>query len=818
MDIDRVVVRLMADATAYHRAMDMVESRLLGMANRLGFLGRSLEMPIKLAAAATIGLGTATAVASYQALKLATAYESAAISLEVMTGSAGRGKQMLDEINKLAVSTPFRVSDLLAGAGQLAAFGTEADQIIPTLKVLGEVASGVGIEKLPNIILAFGQVRAAGRLMGQELRQFINANIPLMEYLGKVRGVPTGAIKGMVERGDIGFGDVVAAFNKMVAAEGLYFGLNERRMQSVEGRWTSFTETLQIRLRDLGLAAFDVFKIADTLKSWTDSIGISDDAEENFNVARKFFQDVKDAMIFIVGLFKTAAHWTDKLISDAKRWASENEETVKKLLRIFATLAVILVTVKAVMLAFTVIGTILANWPILAIVAAVTALVVLMNQMEDFKDFGQSFVDGFGQALPLFKSLGEALRDAIFGEDWELAGKIIGKSLQLGWKMFATTMQVEMTVMLATFVSNIELGMAKIAAVANGWAEYAFDILDPAISKEEAVNRRNKRITDATVKAEKIHKDFMATTNVARAEELEKTLAPFRLEVEALRREAAERRHLREDRMWRAANPLEALIRDNVVDFEVSKMMRYQMFKEKKDKEIGVASVFWNSMTEKGKQDVFEEKFGAAIESQRVGKEVGLVLGYTSGQMISETLKRAATSQITEQLSVSPKAFRMSEHIREEMAEGKWAGKATDRFAKFQENFKLMNEALLGPVGARMKDPGPIGKLFMGAGRTMSPKEWEFGAFENYLNLRQALNIPQVKMPSVAFRGSQEAQDTINREQMEVQSVQDEIRQTLVASKMVQEQQRDYMRQVVEEMKKMNGFNKDGEWGGGADF
>uniref|UniRef100_UPI002B1DFA00 tape measure protein n=1 Tax=Pseudomonas atacamensis TaxID=2565368 RepID=UPI002B1DFA00 len=79
------------------------------------------------------------------------------------------------ELTKFAASTPFELKGLETASKQLLAYGFEQKQVLPNLKALGDIAAGVGMDKLPQLILAFGQVKAATRLTGNELRQFTEA-------------------------------------------------------------------------------------------------------------------------------------------------------------------------------------------------------------------------------------------------------------------------------------------------------------------------------------------------------------------------------------------------------------------------------------------------------------------------------------------------------------------------------------------------------------------------------------------------------------------------------------------------------------------
>ena len=105
------------------------------------------------------------------------------MAFETMLGSADLAGKKLKELSDFAIKTPFDLPQVVEGAKRLLAYNVEADKLIPTFKMLGDIAAGVGREKLPNLILAFGQVKAATKLTGAELRQFSEAGVPLLQAL-----------------------------------------------------------------------------------------------------------------------------------------------------------------------------------------------------------------------------------------------------------------------------------------------------------------------------------------------------------------------------------------------------------------------------------------------------------------------------------------------------------------------------------------------------------------------------------------------------------------------------------------------------------
>lgn len=257
--------------------------------------------PLKLG---LLAVGAAAVYAGYEAVRMAADFENATVSFKVMTGSAERAKDLLEELTKLGIETPFKSGELIKQAQTLKAYGVETEDLVDTLRTLGDVASGGSggslDERLGRLVLAFGQTRSQGKLMGQELRQFANAGVPLIESLAKVVGRPVPAVRGLVEAGRIGTREVAEALNLMTGPSGQFFNLMEERSKTVEGRWSAFVENIQVGLRNLGLSFFKGFGLADLLDKWGSSIqGVgrqTEQLEEFFRRLREVFDMVTTAV------------------------------------------------------------------------------------------------------------------------------------------------------------------------------------------------------------------------------------------------------------------------------------------------------------------------------------------------------------------------------------------------------------------------------------------------------------------------------------------------------------------------------------------
>lgn len=232
-----LLVRINGDASGLKKALGEVEKDTTQAEKGQSAFGKTMggvAVAGKLVAGAALAAGTAIAGAGVLGIKSAGDFEQSRIAFEVMLGSADKARKMMGEIADFAKSTPFELPEVVAGSKQLLAFGVAQENILPTMRRLGDIAAGVGVPvgQLTNV---FGQVKVAGRLMGQDLLQFTNAGVPMIEALSKVMGKPQEEIKKLVEQGKVGFPEVEKAIMSLTDNGGKFGGMMEKQSQSFSG-------------------------------------------------------------------------------------------------------------------------------------------------------------------------------------------------------------------------------------------------------------------------------------------------------------------------------------------------------------------------------------------------------------------------------------------------------------------------------------------------------------------------------------------------------------------------------------------------------
>lgn len=212
----------------------------------------------------TVGVGAVTALGAglaalgVSSTKAAADFEQTTIAFETMLGSAEAGQKMLKEIADFARKTPFTIKDVENNTKKLLAYGIAQEEVLGDMKTLGDIAAGVGTDKLPQLTLAFGQVATAGKLRGQEIRQFTEAGVPLLEALANTMGKSAAEVQELTSAGEIGFEDVRKALESLTQEGGRFEDLMTKQSETVQGKFSNLQDTFILIQREIGQAMLPI--------------------------------------------------------------------------------------------------------------------------------------------------------------------------------------------------------------------------------------------------------------------------------------------------------------------------------------------------------------------------------------------------------------------------------------------------------------------------------------------------------------------------------------------------------------------------------
>jgi len=210
-------------------------------------LGSSLSGVLKNAFSFTLGMGFFQAVQAGFRSTVGTMIgfnaqmEQAQIGFTTMLGSAQKAKRFLDDLAAFAAKTPFEFPDLLDASKRMLAYGFAAEDVLPTMQAVGNAtaAVGLGAQGIDRIILALGQMRAKGKVSGEEMRQLTETGIPAWEILAEAMGKSTAEVMDLSQRGLIPADRAIKMFTE---------GMNKRfpdMMSKMENTWEGVTSTIK---------------------------------------------------------------------------------------------------------------------------------------------------------------------------------------------------------------------------------------------------------------------------------------------------------------------------------------------------------------------------------------------------------------------------------------------------------------------------------------------------------------------------------------------------------------------------------------------
>lgn len=201
-----------------------------------------------------IGVGLAGAFGAWKifetakfGVSLAAQAEQAQEAFETMLGSAQEAQKLMASLQKFAAQTPFEFPELRDASKKLLAFGVTAGDIIPTMRMLGDISAGIGAP-IGELAELYGKAKVQGRLFAEDINQFQGRGINVTEQLAK----KFGDVRKAVEQGRVGFADLQQALIAMTAEGSRFGGGMAKQAETLQGKWSTFMDSIKADLTTAG--------------------------------------------------------------------------------------------------------------------------------------------------------------------------------------------------------------------------------------------------------------------------------------------------------------------------------------------------------------------------------------------------------------------------------------------------------------------------------------------------------------------------------------------------------------------------------------
>lgn len=183
-------------------------------------------------------------------------FQSMQTAIETMVGKDMAG-QLIPQIKELAKISPLTMSDMVGAEKMMLGFNIQAEDTIKYLKAISDISMGES-GKFNSLTLAFSQMSAAGKLMGQDLNQMINAGFNPLQVIAEKTGKSIAALKEEMSKGALSAEMVQQAFIDATSAGGKFFGMSENASKTINGQISMMQDALDNAFNEMGQKSEEV--------------------------------------------------------------------------------------------------------------------------------------------------------------------------------------------------------------------------------------------------------------------------------------------------------------------------------------------------------------------------------------------------------------------------------------------------------------------------------------------------------------------------------------------------------------------------------
>ena len=326
LDLGTLIAKITVDDKGFTAGMDAATRRTQrftadvqtqgGVVDRVFHsLGRSAKASLQVAATAAAATTVGVAALGKNTLSTGLAYnamqQNANAALKTMLGSQKAVNEQMEKLGKLTQNSPFSKATFISAQQQLIAFGVEVEKVIPLLDAMQNAvaASGGGSQQLADLAFVVAQIKAAGKITGQDLIQLGQRGINAAEIIGKAFGKSSAEVKAMISKNQIDADQAIDALTK---------GMMEKfggATDAIKQQWSGAADRIKAANRDIGADIGKMFidpagggravewgnKLADVLRTFQKRLreaqgGIEDFLSPAFNSISKGLDAANNAL------------------------------------------------------------------------------------------------------------------------------------------------------------------------------------------------------------------------------------------------------------------------------------------------------------------------------------------------------------------------------------------------------------------------------------------------------------------------------------------------------------------------------------------
>ena len=202
------------------------------------------------------GVGVLKALGS-EIIRVRGEFQAADTAIQTLLGSKEKADALMSQVREYAKISPLEFSDVTQATQMMLGFNIEVEKVPRYLQAIGDVSMG-DTQRFNSLTLAFSQMSAAGKLMGQDLNQMINAGFNPLQIMSDKTGKSIAALKEEMSNGAISAEMVQQAFIDATSAGGKFYQMSENASRTINGQLSMMQDAMDGVFNELGQKSEDV--------------------------------------------------------------------------------------------------------------------------------------------------------------------------------------------------------------------------------------------------------------------------------------------------------------------------------------------------------------------------------------------------------------------------------------------------------------------------------------------------------------------------------------------------------------------------------
>lgn len=178
-------------------------------------------------------------------------FQAADTAIQTLLGSKEKADALMSQVREYAKISPLEFSDVTSATQMMLGFNIEAEKIPRYLQAIGDVSMG-DTQNFNSLTLAFSQMSAAGKLMGQDLNQMINAGFNPLQIIAEKTGKSIATLKEEMSKGAISAEMVQQAFIDATSAGGRFYQMSENASKTINGQLSMMQDAMDAAFNEMG--------------------------------------------------------------------------------------------------------------------------------------------------------------------------------------------------------------------------------------------------------------------------------------------------------------------------------------------------------------------------------------------------------------------------------------------------------------------------------------------------------------------------------------------------------------------------------------